>query len=95
MGVSMLMYRPRKSVRALIDADGCLLMDLENGQYYSLNRVGAEVWRGVEVGSAVEDIAATLSSSYSVSQDELVADVEFFVTALEEKGLIESYDPRA
>ena len=91
----MLMYKPGKSVRALIDADGCLLMDLAKGQYYSLNRVGAEIWRAVEVGSAVEDIAATLRSSYPLPQDELVADVELFVTSLEEKGLIESYDPRA
>jgi coenzyme PQQ synthesis protein D (PqqD) len=75
-------------VRAMIDGDGGVLLDLKAGRYYSLNRVGARIWSRAEKGMTPSQILADLQQIYQVPAEQLAADLNTFVRAMEEKGLL-------
>jgi coenzyme PQQ synthesis protein D (PqqD) len=75
-------------VRAMIDGDGGVLLDLKAGRYYSLNGVGAKIWSRAEKGMTRSQILTDLQQIYQVSGDQLAADLAAFVRAMEEKGLL-------
>lgn len=78
-------------VRATIDADGGVLLDIEKGFCYSLNPVGAKIWQTIESGDgrrAFEDIINTLASQFPVSRDQLARDIDEYLRDLEKMELI-------
>jgi hypothetical protein len=44
-------------MRAMIDGDGGVLLDLKAGRYYSLNSVGAKIWTRAEKGAAHQGVS--------------------------------------
>lgn len=75
-------------VRALIDEDGAVLLDLKEGKYFSLNRIGAEIWDRIAAGVDVPEIETELSSAYGVPRAAVHEDVRTFITRLEQERLI-------
>ncbi len=65
-----------------------ILVDLNTKQYYRLNETGALIWRGLEKGRTVEDIAAEMQTLYEVSDEHAVASVEKLLLSLESSKLI-------
>ena len=80
-------------VRATIDTDGGVLLDIEKGMCYSLNPVGAKIWQAIESGHGhrtFEDIINTLASQFPVSREQLARDIDEYLRDLEKKGLIKA-----
>lgn len=75
-------------VRSVIDDDGALLLDLRVGVYYSLNGIGAEIWRAAEAGASLPEIHTELIGRYDVPAARLENDVESFVRSMKHKELI-------
>ena len=65
-----------------------ILVDLNTKQYYRLNETGALIWRGLEKGRSVEDIAAEMQEVYEVTRDHALTSVDKLLSTLESNRLI-------
>jgi hypothetical protein len=69
--------------------DGELVMiDLEQGVYYSLDRVGADIWSRLAEPRAVADLCAQLMQKYAVDQATCEADVLAVLNEMAANGLL-------
>ena len=68
---------PGKHVVAT-DFDGGegILVDLNTKKYYQLNETAMIVWKGLEKGKTMGEIAADITSSYEVALDKARVSVE-------------------
>ena len=71
---------PGKHVVAT-DFDGGegILVDLNTKKYYQLNETAMIVWKGLEKGKTMGEIAADITSSYEVALDQARGSVERIV----------------
>jgi len=69
---------------------GGILVDLNTKQYYQLNETGSLIWRGLEKGNSIEDIAREMSSIYEVTHEHARVSVERLVSTLEMRRLVAS-----
>ncbi len=64
------------------------IINLKSGNYYSLNKTGAQIWRRIEQGFAVEQINDDMRRRFAAAGNYDEAEVERFVQTLKEEGLI-------
>lgn len=71
---------PGKHV-VVTDFDGGegILVDLNTKKYYQLNETAMIVWKGLEKGKTMGEIAADITSSYEVALDRAQVSVERIV----------------
>jgi hypothetical protein len=65
-----------------------VILDLAKGEYFSLDKVGALLWSGLEVGRTVEQIAQEITLEYDVTMDQALADIVALGDDLIAKGLM-------
>lgn len=70
--------------------DGIALLDLDAGKYYSLNIVGAHVWRMMQAPVSEEDITSGICEHFTVARDNCRADVNKLLESLLKAGLVEA-----
>jgi hypothetical protein len=78
----------RESVRSTAHEDGGILLDLEQGKYFSLNGVGAEIWKKLQTGAALSDIQDYLQATFAAPPERLRQDLHRFVQRLQEMGVV-------
>lgn len=81
--------RPCAHVKAVVDDDRAVLLDLRRGKYFAVNEVGVDIWRGLERGLSRNEIERSLCSAYDVSPATAQADVARFIAMLEQDKLVE------
>jgi len=64
------------------------IINLKSGNYYSLNKTGAQIWRQIEQGFAVEQINDDMRRRLAAGSNYDEAEVDRFVQRLKEEGLI-------
>lgn len=64
------------------------VINLKSGNYYSLNKTGAEIWRQIEQGFAVEQINDYMRGRFAAGGNFDDSEIERFVRKLKEEGLI-------
>ena len=69
-------------------AGGAVLLDTMTGECFELNRVGAEVWRGIAVGQALPQVVDAVCLAYGVARDRIEADVLSVLEDLARRGLV-------
>jgi len=70
-------------------ADGALMIvDLDSGGCWQLNRVGREAWNLFQGGASLGTVVDGLAARYSVSRATLLSDVESLVRELRQRGLL-------
>ena len=79
---------PRVYARAF--GDEMVLLDFGLGEYFGLDPIGAEVWRRLEAGDVLLQIADALVEQYEVSRDDAVRDVVVLVSEMRDHGLVEA-----
>lgn len=67
---------------------GGILVDLKTKQYYQLNETGSLIWRGLENGNSVNDIALEMSTLYEVTPEHAKRSVESLLSNLELRKLV-------
>jgi hypothetical protein len=72
---------------AVLNKEGVLL-DLESGVYYSLNRVGTAVWELLGRDQPLEAVLAAVCDRYDVSEEAARADVAALVMHLRDEKLV-------
>lgn len=92
-----------RSTRWIADSNavGCeiegemVLLDLQTGTYFGLNRVGAEIWNQLREGKTAGEIQTYLLSQYSVAPERCEAEVLALLTELRDRGLVKSANEAA
>ncbi|MCC7363116.1 MAG: PqqD family protein [Dehalococcoidia bacterium] len=65
-----------------------VILDLDSGMYFSANEVGAHIWKGLERGDGLETIETALMDQFEAPEGQLARDIESFVSALIDRGLV-------
>jgi hypothetical protein len=65
-----------------------IVLDLERGDYFGLDEIGARAWAELTRGRSPRQVAAQLSSEYNVDEARALADVRSLVGKLLERGLV-------
>ena len=68
-----------------------VLLDLETGRYYTLNRVGTFIWALIDGKTNIHDIIERVVEKFKVERDVASQDVKDLVMSLNEEGLIETH----
>lgn len=78
------------------EVDGeLLMMSVEQGRYFNLNGVGARIWELLAAPATVDGLVAALTDDYDVAPDQARLEVERFLSALRERGLLATDDAAA
>jgi hypothetical protein len=65
-----------------------LIVNLNNGAYYSLLGTGVAVWSVLERGAALDEIAEAVDQRYEGARADIEGTLQQFVAKLQEEGLI-------
>ncbi len=66
-----------------------MVMDLESGAMFQLNRTGARIWDLLETPRTLADLVAILAQRFPDAGDTLRDDVAAFVAQMRDTGLLE------
>jgi hypothetical protein len=69
-----------------------VVLNFDDGVYYSLNRVGARIWMLIQDPRKVADLLATLTDEYDVEPARCEADLLTLLTELRGLNLVEVQD---
>lgn len=75
-----------KIVHETIDGE-TVILNLDNGNYYSLMGVGAQIWEFIESGAPVNKIVEKVKCGYTVNGTDVDDAVSQFVSELCQEGL--------
>lgn len=78
-------------VHEIVDGE-VVIVNLDNGLYFSIDQVGTSVWGMLAEGKPVESIVDWACSTYDLADDELTSDVTAFLAQLEENQLVVAVD---
>jgi len=76
-----------------MDSNGVLLLDMEDHFYYSLDRLGAQIWITIETspsGIAFDDILDALETHFDAPRNQLADDLCVRLQRLRALGFIET-----
>ena len=65
-----------------------VILDIESGYYFQLNKSGARIWALIDSPVSVADLCARIEASFDVDRDTCRAEVTDFLALMREKGLI-------
>ena len=68
--------------------DDLMMLNVEQGAYYSLDPIGAEIWKLVERPASVREIVDRLRERYAVTPEQCQADVLAFLEEMQKNGMI-------
>ena len=85
--------RPAPSIHTRAFDGELVILDLAGGEYLSLDAIGSRLWRGLEAGRTVDDVARDVVSEYDVSLEQATRDLEALVEEFLQKGLFVSAEP--
>ena len=81
--------RAASSVYARPFGEEIVLLDFGRGEYFALDAIGAEVWRGIEQGKPLGTIAKGLALGYEVGEEKAYEDVVVLVRDMRSRSLVE------
>lgn len=83
-----------ETVRTAANQDGAVLMDISQGQMFSINPIGSRIWQELHDGRSPEEIAEAIVTDFGISQEQALNDVNEFVQQLDGQELIRSSKPQ-
>lgn len=69
--------------------DETVLLDLDDGTYYGLNGVGAQLWESLDEPTTVASLERETATAFDVDREACRADIRAFLVDLRDRGLIE------
>jgi len=81
-------YEVSAGVRSTRNEDGGIVLDIDHGQMFRLNPVGALILESLSKGSGETEIAEEISRQYGISEEFAAADVHEFLESLEQHRLV-------
>ena len=71
--------RSKQDVIARTVGDETILLDLQSGTYFTLNRVGSVIWQGLQGGSSVDKLTTDVVAGFEIDEGTARADVGEFL----------------
>ena len=68
--------------------NGAVLLHMESGFYYSLDRVGLEIWRLIGAAAGVDEIGRALAARFDVDENQAAAAAARFIDTLARERLL-------
>ena len=87
----MLRQSPRVVFRKLAEGSGGVLLHLDTAAYHGLNEFGAVIWSSLQEGVCFRSLLQDLRAELDEVPPSFEQDLAEFVTALSDRGLVESY----
>ena len=88
---SLTLSREADVVHKEIESKGVLL-NLESGNYYTVNHTGLFVWSLLEHARPLKEILETVQSHFSVEPDRAATDIQTLVETMQAEGLVKLSD---
>jgi len=83
-------YRLRDGAVSWRDVDGeVIALDIESGEYLSLNGSGRVLWLALIEPASVDELGALLVETFGISEALGLADASTFVADLERRALLD------
>jgi Coenzyme PQQ synthesis protein D (PqqD) len=80
--------KPAPSVHARLFDGELVILDLAGGEYFALDAIGSRLWRALESGQSIDDVAKAVVAEYDVTLAEASADLEALAEDLTSRGLL-------
>jgi hypothetical protein len=80
----------RIGVQARSTPTGAVLVDMETGQCFRLNQVGAEVWAMLEAPRRINEVCAAVAERYALPIEESTRDIARLFQELIGGGLVDT-----
>lgn len=80
---------PKQDIVARSVGDEMVLLDLETGTYFTLNGVGAFIWRQIEEQCDVDAIATRMVNEYEVDLHQARNDASTLLSTMLDQGIVE------
>jgi hypothetical protein len=82
--------RPNQEEVAAKVMDGeAILINLANGSYYSMDKVGGVIWEAIERQCSLAEIAAFIAARYDAPEERIRADLEHLAAELLKEKLVD------
>jgi hypothetical protein len=65
-----------------------VLLDLEGGDYFALDEIGAKFWAGIEAGKTLDALAQEIAAEYEVTLAQAATDLGALRDELLARGLL-------
>lgn len=65
-----------------------VLLDVESGRYFGLNRTAAAIWELLDEAKTLDELVAALCATHDVSPEDCRRDVEELLALLRERGIV-------
>ena len=82
------MYRISSSLRSTHGQDGAIVLDVAQGQMFTLNLVGSKILELMEKGSDEAQIVTAICNDFNADRDAVATDVRDFLASLKRHKLI-------
>ena len=82
---------PERVLTRELDGEAVLL-NLDSGQYFGLDKVGTRMWAALSSAPSIEAAFTTLCGIYDVEASQLKRDLKTLIEALEAHGLAAFHD---
>ena len=87
MDMNRRLCRCEEVAAKVIDGEA-IMINLNTGVYYSLDKVGGSIWELLERGHSLGEIADAVTAQYDVSQEQARADVDRLAAELLQENLV-------
>lgn len=88
------MYEVSTAVRHTHNKDGGIVLDIDRGQMFRLNPVGALILESLAQGVKESEIALEISRQYNISEEIALNDVSEFLQTLRQHKLIQGQEQK-
>jgi hypothetical protein len=78
----------REGVAAQVADGEAVLLDIEGGEYFSLNCVGSRIWELCDGTRSTAEIVSVICNEFDVTEDVATADVHELLDELEKEQLV-------
>ncbi|MBE0428992.1 MAG: PqqD family protein [Thermoleophilia bacterium] len=68
--------------------DDAVLLHVQRGDYYSLNKVGARLWSITDGSKTIGDLAGEITEEFEISREEAEKDIIELAGQLAKEGLV-------
>ena len=78
----------RENVAAQVADDEAVLLDIESGEYFSLNPVGSRIWELCDGTRPTTEIVSVICEEFDVAEDVATADIDAILDELKAARLV-------
>jgi hypothetical protein len=83
--------RDEEVASKVIDGEA-IIINLANGIYYSMDKVGALVWERLQAGDSLEEVITAVTGRYDIAREQAERNVRELAQELSQENLIVAYE---